>query len=131
MTGLFTSDFMITMILVSIHWIPLLLAAWAWPLKKLDFSLSSAVTLLFTIAAWIIVAGCLLVFSDVQASGQQMTGFAAYLIYSFMSLGAVPIAIIAIHIFAGRSLGMFIRSRMRAGQPASAGQKPTLTFGRQ
>ncbi|MEM7290170.1 MAG: hypothetical protein AAF412_07370 [Pseudomonadota bacterium] len=130
MTEMFSSDFKITAVLIGIHWIPLLLAAWIWPLKKLDFSFSSAITLLLTVAAWIIVAGCLMLFSDVQANGQQMTGFAAYLIYSFMSLGAVPAAIIAIHVFAGRSLGMWIRSGLRGRHSGNAGQKSSMTFGR-
>lgn len=130
MADLFPSDFRITAILIGIHWIPLLLAAWIWPLKKLDFSFSSAVTLLFTIAAWIVVVGCLLLFSDVQANGLQMTGFAAYLIYSLMSFGAVPVAIVAIHVFAGRSLGMWIRFGLRGGRSDGASQRNTLTYGR-
>ncbi len=130
MTDIFPSDFKITAVLIGIHWIPLLLAAWVWPLKKLDYSFSSAATLLFTILAWIVVAGCLLLFSDVQANGRQMTGFAAYLIYSLMSFGAVPIAIVAIHIFAGRSLGLWIRAVLRGGRSHGASQKSTMTFGR-
>ena len=130
MTEIFSSDFRITAILIGVHWIPLLLAAWVWPLKNLSFSFSSAVTLLFTIAAWIVVAACLLLFSDVTADGRQMTGFAAYLIYSVMSFGAVPITIVAIHAFAGRSLGMWIRFGLRWRRSGGASQKSTLTFGR-
>lgn len=38
-----------------------------------------------------------------------MTGAAAYLIYAVMSLGLVPVIIIAAHILAGRFAGFVVR----------------------
>ena len=114
------SEIKITSILIAIHWIPLFIAAWVWPLRKFDFSFLSAITLLFTIAAWLIVLVCLPLFFDVRANGGQMTWFAAYMIYSLMTFGAVPAAIIAIHVFAGRSAGLWIRSRQRAHHVGNA-----------
>lgn len=106
----------ITAILVAIHWAPLLLSAWLWPLKKINFSVTSAVTVLFTVIAWLIVGFSILLFFDVNANGRQMTWFAAYMIYSIMSLGAIPFMIVAVHVFAGRSAGLWIRSLMRGRQ---------------
>lgn len=106
----------ITAILVAIHWTPLLLSAWLWPLKKIDFSVTSALTVLFTVIAWLIVGTCILLFFDVNANGRQMTWFAAYAIYSVVSLGVIPLIVIAVHIFAGRSAGLWVRSLMRGLQ---------------
>ncbi|MEM1198707.1 MAG: hypothetical protein AAGI06_05290 [Pseudomonadota bacterium] len=110
MTDTTLAGFNITALLVAIHWIPLLLSAWIWPLKKIRFSVPSAITLCLTVTAWLIVGTSVLLFFDVNPDGGQMTGFGAYLIYSFMSLGVVPLLIMAAHIFAGRSAGLWIRS---------------------
>ena len=129
-TDLFSLEFSITAVLIGIHWGPLLLAAWLWPLRKLNVSISSAVTLVFTILAWIIVAVCLLLFFDVRANGRNMTGFAAYLIYSVMTFGVLPIGLVAIHVFAGRSAGLWIGSLLRRRRSRGAARKSTSAPGR-
>jgi len=102
-------EYKITAVLIAIHWIPLLLSACLWPLKKFSLSVSSAITLLFTFVAWLIVLTCLVLFFDVEPEGSSMTWFAAYLIYAFVSLGIVPLIIVAVHVFAGRSAGLVFR----------------------
>lgn len=120
MTELNLSEFKITAILISIHWIPLFMSAWFWPFKKFNFSFSSAITLLFTIVAWLVVLVCLFIFFDVKPNGRPMTGFGAYMIYSLMTLGVLPIAIVAVHVFAGRSVGYLLRSRLLGRQVSAA-----------
>jgi len=106
------SELKIFAVVAGLHWGPLLLAARLWPLRELRMSFGSAVTLAFSFLAWLIVAACLLVFSDIRADGRAMTGIGAYLIYSMMTLGVLPVLIVAVHIFAGRSAGLWVRNAL-------------------
>ncbi len=98
--------------LVAIHWTPLAIAAWRWPLRKLDWSFGSALAVLPCALAWLIVLFCLLIFTDVREHGFA-TGHAAgwYVIFSLMTLGALPLSVIGAHVLAGRLAGYWIRRR--------------------
>lgn len=122
---MFDPELKITAVLIAIHWIPLLFAAWVWPLKKLDLSISSALALVFSILAWMIVLISLFLFFDVKANGRPMTWFAAYLIYSMMTLGVVPLILILIHVFAGRLAGYWMRAGQRKRQASSVSKAGT------
>lgn len=97
--------------LLAIHWVPLLVSMWLWPIREPTRSIASVLSLIVGLASWIIVLSCLFVFTDVK-SGGNMTGAAAYIIYAVVSLGMVPVVIIFAHVMAGRFAGFAVR-RMR------------------
>lgn len=106
-----SGEWTLVLLLFAVHWGPLLLAMWLWPLKELTLSVKSAFAVLLSVASCIIVFICLFIFTDVK-SGGNMTGAAAYLIYAVVSLGIVPVIVIAVHVLAGRFLGLLLRWRV-------------------
>lgn len=97
-------------IILAIHWAPLLLAAWRWPLRRSDWSILSALKMILGVVCWLIVVICLPIFANAHANGSG-TGSPAgwYIIFSVATFGVVPVLIISAHIYAGRSAGYWYR----------------------
>ena len=103
-----SGEWTFVILLLAVHWVPLLAAMLLWPLKGLKLSVASVITLLLSLVSWLVVFICIFIFTDVR-SGGNMTGAAAYIIYGVMSLGIVPVVIIGAHILAGRFAGFAAR----------------------
>lgn len=103
------AEFNLAAVLLAIHWVPLVLAAWLWPLR-LQISFGSLVLLVLSVASWLIVLIGLLVFTNVRevaATAGHAAGW--YMIYGVLSLGLIPALVIAAHVLAGRFAGLLIR----------------------
>ncbi|MEO1310304.1 MAG: hypothetical protein AAFV51_04960 [Pseudomonadota bacterium] len=101
----------VSLVLIAIHWTPLALATWLWPLRPRP-SVGSALALIVCIPSALIVVACLFVFTDVEARSAT-AGHAAgwYLIFSVITLGVVPAIVLSAHLMAGRLAGWALRRR--------------------
>jgi hypothetical protein len=104
-----SSEFNLAASLIGVHWAPLLLAAWLWPLKPFSWSFGSILAYTASLVSCLIVLIFGFIFLDVRNSAGTGSGASWYLIYSMMTLGLVPISVIAIHVLAGRFAGFFVR----------------------
>ncbi len=99
--------------LIPIHWIPLFMAAWRWPLAGFRKSLASVFLFLICLLSCFVVLVCLLIFTDTNPRpfGE---GHAAgwFFVYSLLTLGALPITTITAHILAGRFIGWLVRRHL-------------------
>ncbi|MEM8935073.1 MAG: hypothetical protein AAGC77_01540 [Pseudomonadota bacterium] len=108
-------EYGIAAVLLAIHWGPLLLAAWLWPLRKISLSIISILTLIVCLPCGLLVLAGLIIFTDVNYTAQG-NGITWYMIYSIMSLGLIPATMILAHIMTGRLAGYVMRKRGRGNR---------------
>jgi len=93
--------------LMTVHYVPLLIAAIVWSFRESGVSTSSAIADLVGIFGLFVAFPLYFVVSD---DGAGDFGVAhVFFLYSFFSLGLLPVATIGLHFLAGRQIGRFIR----------------------
>jgi|GEM_PF-6272291 len=107
----------LSLILLSVHWIPLLIGAWRYPMRGFDRSFGGSIKFGLSILCCLLVVIFLFVFLQNKDLGSR-TGHSAgwYLIYSVVTVGIVPALVITIHVVAGRFLGWWWRQRRRRSE---------------
>ena len=102
--------YIVVLIVISVHWGALALAARFWPFKRIGFSVMGVFNVLIGLASIPVVLVFLLFIGMVQSgtgdAGQPITW---YLIYGVVSLGIVPAFLIFAHVIAGRFFGALLR----------------------
>ena len=93
--------------LITVHYLPLLIAAIIWSFRESGVSTSFAIADLVGIFGLFVAFPLYFVFSD---DGANDLGAAhVFVIYSVLSMGSLPVATIALHCLAGRQIGRLIR----------------------
>ncbi|MEM9169179.1 MAG: hypothetical protein AAGC56_05955 [Pseudomonadota bacterium] len=104
-------------VLIAIHWIPLVIAAWLWPIRRPRGLIGKILKVAGGVLVWPFVLFSLSIFTDAEERAAT-AGHAAgwYLIFSMLTFGVIPAIFIAVHVVAGRFAGLWIRARFaRAG----------------